>query len=169
MRYFLGLMLAISYLSASSNNIDEEFVKRFSTLPTYSNPKISPDGEVISVVIRNQDKNALAFLKTDDFSLINILELKQEDEQVGDYIWASNKRIVLEIAYKVGSLEQPITRGELFSVDYNLSKPRYIYGYKFSASNSKRLVIDKYSSASDRKSTRLNSSHVRTSRMPSSA
>lgn len=148
MRYFLSLMLAISYLSASSNNIDEEFVKRFSTLPTYSNPKISPDGKVISVVIRNQDKNALAFLKTDDFSLINILELKQEDEQVGDYIWASNKRIVLEIAYKVGSLEQPITRGELFSVNYDLSKPRYIYGYKFSSSNSKRLVIDQYSSAS---------------------
>ena len=116
MKKLLFLLLTLQTTAIYSDEIDTDFVKRFSTLPTYSNAQISPDGKIISVVFKKDEKNALAFFKSSDFSLIDVLQFKEEDEQVGSYAWASNKRVVISINYKLGSLESPISRGELFSV-----------------------------------------------------
>ena len=90
---------------------------------------------------------ALAFFKASDFSLIDVLQFKEEDEQVGSYVWASNKRVVISINYKLGALESPISRGELFSVNFDLSKPSYIYGIRRETSSSKKTIVDKFSAA----------------------
>ena len=130
MKKLLILLLTLQTTAVYADEIDTEFVKRFSTLPTYSNAQISPDGKIISVVFKKDEKNALAFFKASDFSLIDVLQFKEEDEQVGSYAWANNERVVIVLNYKLGALESPISRGELFSVNYDLSKPSYIYGIR---------------------------------------
>lgn len=147
MKKLLILLLTLQTTAVYANQIDTDFVKRFSTLPTYSNAQISPDGKIISVVFKKDEKNALAFFKASDFSLIDVLQFKEEDEQVGSYAWASNKRVVISINYKLGALESPISRGELFSVNFDLSKPSYIYGIRRETSSSKKTIVDKFSAA----------------------
>ena len=147
MKKLLILLLTLQTTAVYADEIDTEFVKRFSTLPTYSNAQISPDGKIISVVFKKDEKNALAFFKASDFSLIDVLQFKEEDEQVGSYAWASNKRVVISINYKLGALESPISRGELFSVNFDLSKPSYIYGIRKETSSSKKTIVDKFSAA----------------------
>lgn len=147
MKKILILLLTLQTTAVYAGEIDTDFVKRFSTLPTYSNAQISPDGKIISVVFKKDEKNALAFFKASDFSLIDVLQFKEEDEQVGSYAWASNKRVVISINYKLGALESPISRGELFSVNFDLSKPSYIYGIRRETSSSKKTIVDKFSAA----------------------
>ena len=147
MKKLLILLLTLQTTAVYAGEIDTDFVKRFSTLPTYSNAQISPDGKIISVVFKKDEKNALAFFKSSDFSLIDVLQFKEEDEQVGSYAWASNKRVVISINYKLGALESPISRGELFSVNFDLSKPSYIYGIRRETSSSKKTIVDKFSAA----------------------
>ena len=147
MKKLLILLLTLKTTAVYADKIDTDFVKRFSTLPTYSNAQISPDGKIISVVFKKDEKNALAFFKASDFSLIDVLQFKEEDEQVGSYAWASNKRVVISINYKLGALESPISRGELFSVNFDLSKPSYIYGIRRETSSSKKTIVDKFSAA----------------------
>ncbi len=147
MKKLLILLLTLQTTAVYAGEIDTDFVKRFSTLPTYSNAQISPDGKIISVVFKKNEKNALAFFKASDFSLIDVLQFKEEDEQVGSYAWASNKRVVISINYKLGALESPISRGELFSVNFDLSKPSYIYGIRRETSSSKKTIVDKFSAA----------------------
>ena len=147
MKKLLILLLTLQTTAVYADKIDTDFVKRFSTLPTYSNAQISPDGKIISVVFKKDEKNALAFFKASDFSLIDVLQFKEEDEQVGSYAWASNKRVVISINYKLGALESPISRGELFSVNFDLSKPSYIYGIRKETSSSKKTIVDKFSAA----------------------
>ena len=147
MKKLLILLLTLQTTAVYADQIDTDFVKRFSTLPTYSNAQISPDGKIISVVFKKDEKNALAFFKASDFSLIDVLQFKEEDEQVGSYAWASNKRVVISINYKLGALESPISRGELFSVNFDLSKPSYIYGIRRETSSSKKTIVDKFSAA----------------------
>ena len=147
MKKLLILLLTLQTTAVYADEIDTDFVKRFSTLPTYSNAQISPDGKIISVVFKKDEKNALAFFKASDFSLIDVLQFKEEDEQVGSYAWASNKRVVISINYKLGALESPISRGELFSVNFDLSKPSYIYGIRRETSSSKKTIVDKFSAA----------------------
>ena len=97
MKKLLILLITLQTTAVYADEIDTDFVKRFSTLPTYSNAQISPDGKIISVVFKKDEKNALAFFKASDFSFIDVLQFKEEDEQVGSYAWASNKRVVISI------------------------------------------------------------------------
>lgn len=145
--FFIPIFIFSFSIDVLSINIDEEFLKRFSSLPTYSNAKISPDGKIISVIFKIDGKNALAFFQADDFTLIDVLRLKEEDEQVGPYSWVNNERVVISIQYQVGSLEVPISRGELFAVNYDLSDPSYIYGIRKETSSSKKTIVDKFSGA----------------------
>ena len=61
MKKLLILLLTLQTTAVYADEIDTDFVKRFSTLPTYSNAQISPDGKIISVVFKKDEKNALAF------------------------------------------------------------------------------------------------------------
>ena len=77
MKKLLILLLTLQTTAVYAGEIDTDFVKRFSTLPTYSNAQISPDGKIISVVFKKDEKNALAFFKASDFSLIAFYNLKK--------------------------------------------------------------------------------------------
>tara|TARA_A100001015_G_scaffold105658_1_gene117285 strand:- start:51 stop:2018 length:1968 start_codon:yes stop_codon:yes gene_type:complete len=143
----LTFIFLFSFPICSENlGVSEDFLERFSSLPSYSSARISPDGKIISVIFKIEEKDALAFFKADDFSLINILKLR-EDQQVGPYRWVNNERVVININYAVGTLEVPVSYGELFAVNYDLTKPNYIYGIGKKTSSSRKTIVDKASAA----------------------
>ena len=68
MKKLLLLLLSLHTTLVFSNEIDEEFVKRFSSLPTYNNAQISPDGKIISAKLKIDDKWAIAFFDVNNFN-----------------------------------------------------------------------------------------------------
>lgn len=141
----LALFLNLNVLSSEPGSSDE-FIERFSSLPSYTDAQISPDGTKISVVLKIDNKRSLAFFNSEDLSLLNVINLTK-NEQVGGYYWANNERVVISIAYEVGSLEVPVGRGELFAVNYDSSKPNYLFGMRKRVSSSNKSVVDKFSGA----------------------
>jgi hypothetical protein len=108
--------------------VSDDFIERFSSLPSYTNVDISPDGKMISVLTKmSDDKKGLSIFNADDLSLINTITLTKEEE-IGNYYWVNNERLLISISYynKWGRG----SRGEFFAVNFDSSKPAYVFGLR---------------------------------------
>ena len=77
----LSIFLLLSFNSFADLGVSEDFVERFSSLPSYTNVKISPDGRMISVLTKmTDDKKGLSTFDAEDLSLINAITLTKEEE-----------------------------------------------------------------------------------------
>ena len=144
MKKLLILLLTLQTTAVYADEIDAEFVKRFSTLPTYNNAQVSPDGKIISAKLKIDDKWALAFFDVNNFELISVIPFKNREE-VGSYFWVNNERVVIDIAITVGTLVGSFSTGQYFSINYDKSNPAYIFGFRKETSASRKTVVDKTS------------------------
>lgn len=104
-------------------------VKDFSKHQQFYNIKISPDGKKFAALINSDGGKRLVFLDAATNKLIYALNASK-DSQPGDYYWANNERVVIQIERLIGSLEQPVSSGEIFAVNYDGKKAQMIYGYR---------------------------------------
>ncbi|CAH9065730.1 Dipeptidyl aminopeptidase BIII [Pseudoalteromonas holothuriae] len=95
----------------------------------YQNVKLSPKGDYISFIAKQDDKNALFILDASTFKLSHAVAFKANG-QVGDYEWVNDERVVMEKQYLRGWSSQPRYKGELFGVNANGSKSKYLVGFK---------------------------------------
>ena len=143
----LSLFLLISFNLFADLGVSEEFVKRFSSLPSYTDVGISPDGKMISVVAKMPDeKKGLIIFDANDLSLINKITFPNEEE-VATYSWVNNERLLIRIGYYDKKSGRG-SGGEYFGINYDSSKPAYIFGMRSRAGQQKTKgkVIDKMSS-----------------------
>lgn len=103
----------------------EDFAKK----SAYSNVKISPEGTHFGTVVRMDEKASLAVIDAKTFKVIGGAILPGNNE-VMDYFWANNKRIVIQVGIKRSWEKKPHYYGELFAVNYDGSKGKMIYGYR---------------------------------------
>ncbi len=144
---FALTLLINPYLMTADLGVSKDFIERFSSLPSYTNVDISPDGKMISVITKMPDeKKGLTIFDANDGSLINTITFPKEEEVAG-YVWANNKRLLIRIGYfdKKWGRGSP---GEYFSINYDSSKPAYVFGMRSRAGQQKTKgkVIDKSSS-----------------------
>ena len=123
--------------------VSEDFVERFSSLPSYTNVKISPDGKMISVLTKMpDDKKGISIFDSEDLSLINAITLTKEEE-VASYYWVNNERLLIQIGYYDSWGRGSI--GEYFAINYDSKKPAYVFGMRARTSGSRGKVVDKFS------------------------
>ncbi|MFC4700300.1 alpha/beta hydrolase family protein [Glaciecola siphonariae] len=101
----------------------------FAQLNQYSNAQLSPDGTKLSVRIQVDQRWRLAIFDINTFDTIGGANLGG-NISVGDYYWANNERLVIEMVIHEPWLDQPVFRGELFAVDYDGTGGEVIYGYR---------------------------------------
>jgi dipeptidyl aminopeptidase/acylaminoacyl peptidase len=141
------VILLTSFHLMAELRVSEDFVERFSTLPSYTNVKMSPDGKMISVITKMpDDKMGLTIFNSEDLSLINTITLTKEEE-IASYNWANNERLIIRIGYYDKKSGRG-SGGEYFSINYDSSKPAYIFGMRSRAGSQKTKgkVVDKFSS-----------------------
>ena len=93
---FISLGLLISFNAIAEIGVTEEFIKRFSSLPSYTGVDISPDGKMISVITKMpDDKRGLTIFDAEDLSLINTITLSNEEEIAG-YSGLTTNALLLE-------------------------------------------------------------------------
>ena len=142
----LSLAILINFNLMADLGVSEDFVKRFSSLPSYTGVDISPDGKMISVITKMPDnKKGLTIFDANDLSLINIITFPN-DEEIGSYIWANNERLLIRIGYYDKKWGRG-SGGEYFSINYDSSKPAYVFGNRSrdGSQKTKGKVVDKYS------------------------
>lgn len=107
-------------------------ISSFAQMPEYENPVMSPDGKHLAVTVRVPvGPRTLPML-----SFYSLPELKLEGtvrmpvfEVPADYIWVSNKRLVVQKAIEVGTRERPQFTGELLAMDFDGGNQQYLFGW----------------------------------------
>ncbi|GIU49601.1 MULTISPECIES: alpha/beta hydrolase family protein [Shewanella] len=118
-----GVLLCISNVTFAAS------VEDYSRHSDYHSVKISPDGKHLAVLMNDEGKKKLAFLRTDNFELTFALNSSGRD-QPADYYWVNNERVIVQVVQSRGRLEQPINLGEIFAVNYDGSKRKMIFGIR---------------------------------------
>lgn len=93
------------------------------------NAQLSPNGKHLAVAIPQGDTTALVIIRIMDKKVINTIAF-QYPEMVGDYVWANDDRVVIEVVVQKGSLAEPVSRGELYSMDVTEQRGRIVFGYR---------------------------------------
>ncbi|MEW9797825.1 S9 family peptidase [Alteromonas sp. CYL-A6] len=93
----------------------------------YSEAKLSPDGKKLAVGVMVEGVRKLVIFDVNTFKNIGGVSLGDRNE-VGNYYWATNERLVMEMLVRRPWKEEPEDYGELFAVDYDGGRPEIIYG-----------------------------------------
>jgi len=120
------LLMTLLVVSATgyTNNINAIFDR-----PLYENAKISPDGKHLAVPVFRDGRMILAFLKTTTLETIAASGLP-DNQEIGEYYWVNNERVVISLTKRDPWLEQPVFYGELFAINIDGTRGKMIYGYQ---------------------------------------
>ncbi len=95
----------------------------------YQNVKISPDGKYLAVSMLIENKRGLVFLDRKTLTTVGATRFSGSYE-VGNYHWANNERVIINMVKRHGWLEELNSYGELYAVNFDGSKGEVIYGYQ---------------------------------------
>lgn len=93
----------------------------------FSEVKISPDGRHIAATTVVKDKPLLALLDLDTKK--GAMVTPREGNQVVDFWWAGDNRVVYTEGTKVSGWDQPFSTGEIFATNADGTDPRRLYGF----------------------------------------
>lgn len=94
-----------------------------------SDVSISPNGEHIVVLSNSANETKLVFLKTADMSQVGGLHMPGI-YQFWRTEWASDTRLVAQLAKQDGPLSPRMNHGEIFAVDIDGTHEKLIFGYR---------------------------------------
>ncbi|MBT0587915.1 alpha/beta hydrolase family protein [Alteromonas oceanisediminis] len=135
------VMLALCAATQAATISPTDLAKDFN----YEAAKLSPDGSKLGVAINVDGKRRLAVFDISSFEAIGGADLGKGRE-VGNFYWANDERLVMEIWETVGWKDQSEYRGELFAVDYDGSNQEVIFGYRVASDTSGTRVKTKEAS-----------------------
>ena len=126
MKLFTSICALFLLPQALSNSLQpSDFAKDY----LYQQAKLSPDGKKIGLIVKVAGRRILAVIDSD--SLTNIANINLGDRaEIGEFYWATNKRIVAELWQRQPWQAESQFYGELFAVDYNGKHSELIYSYR---------------------------------------
>ena len=121
----------------------------FARNPEILKARISPTGDHLAVLRIVDDKRVVAVLSHPGLALTGVMSFPG-DNQVLDFRWVNDDRIIASVTRDFGSTEYLDPTGELFGMNADGSRSRHLFGYRagdgqaMSATNKTRI---KYASA----------------------
>ena len=107
-------------------------VNDFARHPLLSRPTLSPDGRYIAVNMNDAaaDSHALVVFRVGDMTHpVSMLRLPKY-EVATDITWVSSSRLVIEKGQQFGSIDEPLSTGEIIATDLDGKHQDYLYGYQ---------------------------------------
>ncbi|MEO0889167.1 MAG: S9 family peptidase, partial [Pseudomonadota bacterium] len=113
----LRLLASACILSSGSAFADtSDMAKLFAKGSSFFNPKLSPDGKYLGVESKVDGKDALVILDAQTMKPTNMLRFP-DNEQVADYYWVNNERVVASKETFTGWFTQPSPTGEFVAAN----------------------------------------------------
>lgn len=94
---------------------------------TYERLKISPTGAYYAATVHQPDRTVLVVIRRSDRKLTARVS-GVVHSTIADFWWVNDERVVVSMAQKFGSLDQPLATGELHAVNADGSGVRLLIG-----------------------------------------
>jgi dipeptidyl aminopeptidase/acylaminoacyl peptidase len=123
-RAVFGVLCLLSYPLLAADVTFNDLARHLQ----YGEVKISPDGRHIAAttVVKNKPMLALLDLGTNKGAMVT----PREGNQVVDFWWANDNRVIYTEGTKVSGWDRPFATGEIFAVDANGTNPKLLFGYR---------------------------------------
>jgi len=103
----------------------DDFLRR----DTIEEIRISPDGKHFAIVVPFEDRSILNIVSRADGSTTGYVN-PGANVYVGDFIWASNDRVLLSVEQKFGRLDMAQPTGEIFATNADGSGQKMLFGFR---------------------------------------
>jgi dipeptidyl aminopeptidase/acylaminoacyl peptidase len=136
----LLLLLSVTVLlgSARATQSPQPTVQAFFSYPQISDVQISPDGRYLAMVVADdktgEDRKGIVILNRSDFKATAKFRTIG-DQDIYNYWWANDERLLIATATQTGSLDSPIPDGQLYGINVDDTKQKLLLGNLPNASN----------------------------------
>lgn len=107
-------------------------ISTFTQEATFSNPKLSPDGKHIAINVRimrnGRPVPTMTIYSLPELKIVSTIAMNKFEMPL-DFVWATNRRLIVTKGIEVGLREAPEETGEVVAVNLDGSEPEYLYGY----------------------------------------
>ncbi|MGK0223167.1 MAG: pimeloyl-ACP methyl ester carboxylesterase [Limisphaerales bacterium] len=132
----LGAMFALTTLVPDAHAFVDDFAKNREVLGA----SISPTGEYLAVIKEEDGERVLATFSYPQMELLDVVNFKGKSE-VGRVWWANNDRLLIRINIDFDRREEDSSYGELYAVNVDGTKGKYLYGFRADGMTDKRSRV----------------------------
>ena len=125
----LRRILAAWMLVSVSLPVTAGIVEDIAADPDILDAEISPNGDYLAALREIEGKRTVVVFKFPSMELSTVLSFPGRNE-VGNFWWINDERILASVLLKFDRLESEISRGELFAVNADGSKSEHLFGYR---------------------------------------
>ena len=117
-------VLCLPAVSAKAVDL-EQYLKR----DTFTDIKLSPGGDYYAATVPMEDRTALAILSRSTGKVVGSF-VPPRNNHASHFSWANNERVLIGLAEKFGSLDEPRLTGELYAINANGGRGELLVGYR---------------------------------------
>lgn len=103
----------------------EHYLKR----DTFTDIKLSPGGDYYAATVPMEDRTALAILSRATGKVTGSF-VPPRNNHATRFYWVNNERVLIGLAEKFGSLDEPQLTGELYEMNANGGRGELLVGYR---------------------------------------
>lgn len=104
-------------------------LERYLRRDTFTDIKISPDGRYYAATVPMEDRTALAILAREDGKVVGSF-VPPRNNHATTFDWVNGERVLIGLAEKFGSLDEPRLTGELYAMNANGGSGELLVGYR---------------------------------------
>ncbi|WP_057945541.1 alpha/beta hydrolase family protein [Lysobacter gummosus] len=104
-------------------------IDSFAKGDTFSDIKLSPTGEFLAASVPMNDETALVIFTRENMKRTGVFRVGRHNH-VDDFWWVSPTRVLISMAQKLGSRDEPIGTGEIFAINANGTGADVLVGYR---------------------------------------
>ena len=120
-------------------------IEHFTRYDEFGGIKLSPTGEFAAYMTGKYGRSMLVFISMKDKKITGGVNCP-EGFEIFDFDWASNSRVVFQIAERQLGLLQPSPTGEMLAVDVDGKRQKFVYGYRTGEQQTGTLIKARESS-----------------------
>lgn len=124
--YFCLAVIALLPMDTWANK-SKYSVRDFVRYPEFQQAKISPTGEYLAVTQQVGRRVRLIVMRMSDLAKIGLIQGNVR-EQIHDFHWANDERLVLQMSEVDNYRAAPQTMGQIYAANYDGSNARVIFG-----------------------------------------
>lgn len=111
----------------------EDFIRK----DRFDQVKISPKGTYAAATVPQGDKTLLVILKPGSDKPHGYVNFREKNTHVVDFVWVNDERILFTVGERAGSLERPVSFGEIWGTNADGTRQGVLVGARASSSASR--------------------------------
>lgn len=119
----------------------------------FSDVRISPDGKYLAMTSLIKDQPALTLLDLATGKGHNVLP--RDGDQVVDFWWVNDDRVLYTVGTKVSGFDRPASTGEIFGVNADGSGAKLLFGYRAGWGEAREGALTHHGPEAERASAEL--------------